>query len=74
MDKSQRSILEPLSLRVFGNKHFYKKLEQDGILHKDPSGGPSRRLYLSFEGIKHYLEESIRLREEFIVTQGGKNE
>ena len=64
MLKEQRKILEELSFKAFGKKHYYQKIEKYGLLNK--IDGMLTRIRLTDEGIKLYLEKTIKAREDFL--------
>jgi hypothetical protein len=66
MLKSERKILEELSLKAFGKKHHYKKIIDHGLLYRDPETKQAARIHLTPEGIKLYLEKTIKVREDFL--------
>lgn len=66
MRKEERKILEELSLKAFGKKHYYKKIMENGLLYKDPETKQAARIRLTSEGIKLYLEKTIKVREDFL--------
>lgn len=67
MTKEQRAELEPLSLEAFGNKNYYRKIDKNGLTHKLEDGSRVK-LRLSFEGLKHYLEKTIKVRKDFLAA------
>jgi hypothetical protein len=65
MRKEQRKILEELSLKDFGNKNYYRKIEKSGILYRDPQGAQCARIRLTDDGLIAYIEKTIKAREDF---------
>lgn len=66
MRKEQRKELEELSLKAFGNKHYYKKVIKNGLLYRDPETGRAARIRLTEEGIFAYINKTIKAREDFL--------
>lgn len=64
MLKEQRVVLEELSLKAFGRKNHYRKIQRDGLLHR--IDGIATRIRLTDEGVKLYLEKTIKVREDFL--------
>jgi len=65
MRKDQRQKLEELSLKSFGNKNYYRRIEKYGLTYKDPETGGVAKLRLTEEGLIHYLEKTIKVRDDF---------
>jgi hypothetical protein len=65
MRKDQRQQLEDLSLKAFGNKNAYRRLEKNGLKYKDPETGQVAILKLTEQGLVHYLEKTIKVRNDF---------
>jgi len=68
MLKEQRLMLEELSLKAFGRKNHYRKIQRDGLLHR--IDGIATRIRLTDDGIKLYLEKTIKVREDFKSAVG----
>lgn len=66
MKRQERLVLEELSLKALGNKHAYKKIELHGLRYNDPVIKMKRVIRLGFDGIKQYLEKTIKVREDFL--------
>lgn len=65
MKKVDRQKLEELSLKAFGNKNYYRRIEKNGLKYKDPETGSVGILTLTDEGLVHYLEKTIKVRQDF---------
>jgi hypothetical protein len=65
MRKEVRKQLEDLSEKAFGNKNYYRRIEKYGLTYKDPSGSGVAKLRLTEEGLIHYLEKTIKVRDDF---------
>jgi hypothetical protein len=65
MRKDQRKLLEDLSLKSFGNKNYYRKIEKSGILYRDPQSKQCARIRLTDDGLISYIEKTIKAREDF---------
>lgn len=65
MRKDERSKLEELSLKAFGNKNYYRRIEKYGLTYKDQETGSVAKLKLTEEGLLHYLQKTIKVREDF---------
>lgn len=66
MRKEQRKELEDLSLKAFGNKHYYKKVIDKGLLYRDPETKMAARIHLTEEGLFAYINKTIKAREDFL--------
>lgn len=56
--KSVNKEMEELSLKVFGKKYEWRKLTKRGITFQ------GRRMPLTLEGAKQYMETTLKMREE----------
>lgn len=75
MRKDQRKVLEELSIKAFGHKNYYRKIEKYGLRYKDPESGMVAYLRLTDDGIKNYLEKTLKARDDFnkgleVLNQG----
>jgi hypothetical protein len=65
MRKDQRKTLEDLSVKAFGHKNYYRKIQKSGILYRDPQSKQCARIMLSDEGLVAYIEKTLKAREDF---------
>lgn len=73
MTKEHRKKCEELSLKAFGNKNYYRKVEKTGLLYRDPVSKKAARIKLTDEGILLYLEKTIAIREEALKELEAKD-
>lgn len=76
MKKEETKELEELSLKVFGRKYAYRKLRTKGLaLEQSINKGTGnlgrvvRRMPLSPQGVKMYMEKTLAMREEIKKQQ-----
>lgn len=75
MKKEITKELEELSIQCFGKKYYWKKLTSKGVTFKDPEGGPiPRRIPLSPEGAKAYMEQTLASRAQILKEMKEKEE
>lgn len=65
MNKEETQELEELSLKVFGKRYEWRKLRKRGI-NVGKEGNGIRRMPLTVEGAKHYMNETLRIREQIL--------
>lgn len=72
MKKEETQELNELSEKVFGNPYAWRKLRKQGLVTERtqvnkgsyPPAYVARRMPLSVNGCRHYMLETLRMREE----------
>jgi hypothetical protein len=67
--KSRNKELENLSLKVFGKRYEWRKLTKRGL-----NMGGGRRMPLTLDGAKHYMETTLKMQDTIKQEMETKNE